>query len=183
MEKKYFVAFQAATSLVAMKEMIRSRLCNQLGFVSRSASPAHMTVKTPLALTTRQLDALEDKIAMLVSNKAVQGFEAPLGALSTFDLPDRDEGVVHLPVEGEQARLITNYLLKEFRLPRGEFDGTTPHITLATVLREQLPLTLGELQPLAFPKTTLFNRLSVYAKSSRGAEEAFWFDLQPARAA
>lgn len=166
--RSVYIAFDAEPVLQQAKQLVRERI-RHLGYLPGSASPAHLTVTSPVALRQSQIDTVCDRLASLVHGRNLQEFRAPLGNLSTFELPERGRGVIHLPVLGEEVRCVIRYLLGELGLPKEGFDGKTPHITLATIPIANLTLCFGQSEGVALPREARFQHLSVFEREGNGA--------------
>lgn len=183
MNREIFVAFIASKSLSAQKNLLRERLRTTLNYNPGSASCAHLTIKRPIVLSTDAIGTLIKRIDFLVTNEEVRPFEADLGNVSSFTRPRKDKGIVHLPVLGPRAKEVTTSLLSELDLPKVKYDGSTPHISLATVKLSDLQTALEQAKSIQFPRKQRFSCLVIFEKTQCGSAQLRRFDLQPARAA
>jgi hypothetical protein len=175
----YYVAFLAPALVFTLKDVARMDIEMRLGYPPGSMNPAHMTAKTPVMLDGPGLEALKSRLETLIASRRIAPFTGLLGPIGAFP----GTGIVRFAVDGEHVRPAILSVLDALELERSEFDGVTPHITIAEVKPEDAETACAVVRGLDFPEEVEFDQVYVFEQTPYGSRPVLYFNLGQAKAA
>lgn len=124
---KVFIGFEAPQHLVNLHQQNVPMLMRYLGGRHPTGhQPLHLTVKAPFEIDEPQIEPLIQRLEGVAEYGCP--FDVRIRPVSHFD-----GSFIHRPLDGAVLRDTIEQvlaLLEDFGVPRGEFDGKTPHVTL-----------------------------------------------------
>jgi len=127
---KVFIGFEAPRHLVHLHQQNVPTLTRYLGGRHPTEhQPLHLTVKAPFEIEDAVIEPLIRRLEGVAEYACP--FEVRIRPVSHFE-----GSFIHKPLDGAVLRDTIEQvlaLLEDLRIPRGEFDGRTPHVTLVNV--------------------------------------------------